>query len=75
MKSIWTLLCCLALAASLTACKSGAPAPAEDEAPKSEAPAEEAKPEAEAAPAEAAAAPAKPDAPLFAARKEPSETV
>ena len=59
MKSIWTLLCCLALGASLTACKSEAPAPAEDDAPKAEAPAEEAKAEQKPA-AAAAAAPAKP---------------
>jgi len=32
MKTIWTLLCCVVLAAGLTACKSSAPAPAEDEA-------------------------------------------
>ena len=41
MKNVWTLLCCVALAASLTACKKSEPAPAEGEpAEKTEAPAE-----------------------------------
>ena len=31
MKNVWTLLCCVVLAAALTACKSGEPAPAEGE--------------------------------------------
>ncbi|MGB8328518.1 MAG: FKBP-type peptidyl-prolyl cis-trans isomerase [Polyangiales bacterium] len=31
MRIVWTLLCCAALAAALTACKSSAPAPAEGE--------------------------------------------
>jgi peptidylprolyl isomerase len=31
MKIVWTLLCCVVLAATFTACKSSAPAPAEDE--------------------------------------------
>jgi len=38
MKNVWTLLCCVALAAALTACKSKEPAPAAE----TEAPAEEA---------------------------------
>ena len=49
MKSIWTLLCCVAFAASLSACKSSAPAPAEEEAvAEPEAPAEAEKQEASA---------------------------
>lgn len=53
MKSIWTLLCCVAFAATLTACKSSAPAPAEEEAAtESEATAEEAKSEEPEAAAE-----------------------
>ncbi len=32
MKNVWTLLCCVVLAASLTACKSSDTAPAEGEA-------------------------------------------
>ena len=41
MKSIWTLLSCVALAATLSACKSSAPAPAEEEpSAETEAPAE-----------------------------------
>ena len=46
MKIIWTLLCCVALGASLTACKSSAPA--EGEAAESDAPAEQAKTQEEA---------------------------
>ncbi len=47
MKSIWTLLCCVALGASLTACKSSEPEPAESEAAaEAEAPAEAADPKA-----------------------------
>ena len=52
MRSIWTLLCCVVLGAALTACKSSAPAPAEDEAA-----AEAAQPAEEAAATEEAAAP------------------
>jgi len=52
MKTVWTLVCCVALAAALTACKSSAPAPAEGEpAADSEASAETAE-----APADEAAA-------------------
>jgi peptidylprolyl isomerase len=52
MKTVWTLVCCVVLAAALTACKSSAPAPAEGEpAADSEAPADK----AEAAEAESAA--------------------
>ena len=41
MKNLWTLLCCVALAVALTACKSSDPAPAEGEpAAEIEAPAE-----------------------------------
>ena len=41
MKNLWTLLCCVALAVALTACKSSDPAPAEGEpAAETEAPAE-----------------------------------
>jgi len=44
MKTVWTLVCYVALAAALTACKSSAPAPAEGEpAADSEAPADTAK--------------------------------
>jgi peptidylprolyl isomerase len=46
MRIIWTLLCCVALGASLTACKSSAPA--EGEAAESDAPAEQAKTQEEA---------------------------
>lgn len=46
MRIIRTLLCCVALGASLTACKSSAPA--EGEAAESDAPAEQAKTQAEA---------------------------
>ena len=43
MKNVWTLLCCVVLAAALTACKSSEPAPAEGEpATEAEAPAEKA---------------------------------
>jgi peptidylprolyl isomerase len=43
MKNVWTFVCCVVLAAALTACKSSAPAPAEDEpAADSEASAERA---------------------------------
>ncbi|MGB5812407.1 MAG: FKBP-type peptidyl-prolyl cis-trans isomerase [Polyangiales bacterium] len=63
MKSTWTLLFAVVLAAALTACKSSAPAPAEDEAAAEEAPAAEAKPaEATPTPAEKPAdIPAPPD--------------
>lgn len=63
MKTIWTLLCCVVLGAALTACKSSAPEPAEDEAAaEAEAPAE--KPEAkEASPAPQAEAPKPVDIP------------
>ncbi len=47
MKNVWTLLCCVVLAAALTACKSSEPAPAEGE------PATEAEAEAPAEKAEA----------------------
>jgi len=60
MKTIWTLLCCVVLGASLTACKSSAPAPAEGEAAESEAPAEQAQAKEEAAPDKAAAEAPKP---------------
>ncbi len=40
MKNVWTLLCCAVLAAALTACKSSAPAPAEEEPAVDEASAE-----------------------------------
>lgn len=56
MKSYSNVLCCLALAAALASCKSGAPEPAESE-PEVEAPGETAKTGAEAEPA-AGAAPA-----------------
>ena len=46
MRIIWTLLCCVALGAPLTACKSSAPA--EGEAAESDAPAEQAKTQEEA---------------------------
>lgn len=46
MKSICTLLCCVAVAATLSACKSSAPATTEEEAAASEAPAEAEKQEA-----------------------------
>jgi len=60
MKNIWTLVCCLALGASLTACKSSSPEPAEDETAESEAAAEEVEVKEEAAAEQAAAEPAKP---------------
>ena len=60
MKTTWTLLCCVALGASLTACKSSAPAPAEGEAAESEAPAEQAEAKDEAAAEEVAAKPSAP---------------
>ena len=61
MKSIWTLLCCVVLGTALTACKSSAPAPAEDEASaESENPAEEAAEKQEAATPTAAAEAEKP---------------
>jgi peptidylprolyl isomerase len=46
MRIIWTLLCCVALSASLTACKSSTPA--EGEAAESDAPAEQVKTQEEA---------------------------
>ena len=50
MKNVWTLLCCVVLAAALTACKSSDPAPAEGEpAAETEASAEAAEAEAEEA--------------------------
>jgi len=50
MKNLWTVLCCVALAAALTACKSSDPAPAEGEpATDTEAPAEAEAPAEEAA--------------------------
>jgi len=69
MKIIWTLLCCVVLGATFTACKSSAPEPAEGEAAaEGEAPAEaeaaEAQGAAEKAPAQEAAPagiPAPPD--------------
>jgi len=62
MKTVWTLLCCVVLAATLTACKSSAPAPAEDEpAAESEATTETAEAaEDKGAPEKAAAQPAEP---------------
>jgi len=49
MKILWTLLCCAGLAAALTACKSSAPAPADEGKPaaESEAPAEKTNPTAD----------------------------
>jgi len=63
MKSSWTLLSCVVLAAALTACKSSAPAPTEGESEAEAAAAtdEAAKTEAAATPAEKPAA--KPDIP------------
>ncbi|MDH3728689.1 MAG: peptidylprolyl isomerase, partial [Myxococcales bacterium] len=79
MKTPWTLLCCVVLAAALTACKSSAPAPTEGE-PEAEATAatdEAAKTEAAASPVEKPVAtpdiPAPPDvvaAPKDAKRSE-----
>jgi FKBP-type peptidyl-prolyl cis-trans isomerase len=60
MKNIWTVVCCVLLGATLTACKSSPPAPAEDETAASEASAEEVEAKEAAAPEEAAAEPAKP---------------
>jgi peptidylprolyl isomerase len=49
MKNVWTLLCCVVLAAALTACKSSDPAPAEGEPAADEASAESAEATAEEA--------------------------
>ena len=78
MKNVWTLLCCVALVASLTACKKSEPAPAEGEpAEKTEAPAEKADTAAEAVVAEGAAPdsiPAPPDVAAPPANAERSES-
>jgi peptidylprolyl isomerase len=62
MKSIWTVHCCVVLAIALTACKSSAPQPTEDEANKSEAP-ETAAPSEQPAAKEAPEAKESPDIP------------
>ena len=79
MKIVWTLLCCVVLAAALTACKSSDPAPAEGESAADEASAETAEATAgEAAPAkpvEAVAAPTDiPAPPDVAAAPESAKT-
>ncbi|UCF48846.1 MAG: FKBP-type peptidyl-prolyl cis-trans isomerase [Myxococcales bacterium] len=75
MKIIWTLLCCVVLAATFTACKSSAPEPAEGEAAaEGDAPAEAEAAEAagavEKAPAQEAAPAAIPAPPDVAAPPE-----
>jgi len=62
MKIVWTLLCCAALSAALTGCKSSTPAPAEDDTAAAEATAEKAEAVADkAAPEKAATKPAAPE--------------
>ncbi len=74
MKTVWILVCYVALAAALTACKSSAPAPAEGEpAADSEAPADTAKAAEDKAPAEAAAPAGIPAPPDVAAAPENAE--
>ena len=62
MRTFWTLLCCVVLAAALSACNSSAPEPAEEEAAaETEAPAEKAEAEEQAAaPEKTPTPPAKP---------------
>jgi len=74
MKTVWTLVCYVALAAALTACKSSAPAPAEGEpAADSEAPADTAEAAEDKAPAQAAAPAGIPAPPDVAAAPENAE--
>ncbi|MFW2389274.1 MAG: FKBP-type peptidyl-prolyl cis-trans isomerase, partial [Polyangiales bacterium] len=74
MKNVWTLLSCVALAASLTACKKSEPAPAEAETDeKTEAPAEEAEAAAQKVVAQGAAPDSIPAPPDVAAPPENAE--
>jgi peptidylprolyl isomerase len=74
MKTVWTLVCCVALAAALTACKSSAPAPDEGEpAADSEAPADTAQAAEDKAPPQAAAPAGIPAPPDVAAAPENAE--
>ncbi|MDH3624447.1 MAG: FKBP-type peptidyl-prolyl cis-trans isomerase [Myxococcales bacterium] len=63
MKSLWTLLCCVVLAATLTACKSSAPAPTEGESEAESTAATDEAAKTEAAAASAEKPEAKPDIP------------